>query len=99
LSSLESPPEVKVDIDPSSGLTILCARNDEPVEFKKCVSAGWITAAIDDQGKAWIFPFGRAITTIPDLPTGRVEEFNHVQNIGVGRTHIAIVSGNENMEV
>jgi hypothetical protein len=84
---IESPASSKSDIH------VLCAQTIEPVEFIKCVSAGWMTAALCNQGKAWIFPFGRAIATIPQLPIGEVSEFNEVRDISVGSSHIAILKG------
>lgn len=95
LSSLEDPTFVKIEKPTSSGISILCAQNDEPVEFIACASAGWMTAAICNQRKAWIFPFGRAITTIPNLPTGIIPEFNDVKDIRVGSSHIVVLLGNE----
>ena len=76
-------------------MTILCARVDEPVEFVKCVSGGWITAAICKEGKSWIFPFGRAMSTIPNIPVGMTEEFNDVTDISVGSSHVVIVTRNK----
>lgn len=95
LSTLEDSSFVHIEPSASASTTtkirVLCAQTTDPVEFVKCVSAGWITAALCNQGKAWIFPFGRAIAIIPQLPIGEVSEFTGVRDISVGSYHIAIL--------
>jgi hypothetical protein len=94
LSSVEDPSFVTIEASgKGTEMAIMCVNTEELVEFVACESAGWITAAISDDNRAWIFPFGRAISTIPDLPIGEVTEFKDVIKLGVGSQHIVIVTG------
>ena len=93
---LTLPPFVTVEQSTTNEMPILCAHddgNDEPMQFVRSVSSGWITAGLSNQGKAWIFPFGRAMMTIPNLPSLQVEEFNDVKDISLGSGHIAVLRG------
>ena len=100
---LTLPPFVTVEQSTSNKMPILCAHdngNDETMQFVRSVSSGWMTAGLSNQGKAWIFPFGRAMMTIPNLPSLQVEEFNDVRDISLGSEHIAVLRGNDlEMEV
>jgi len=93
---LSSPqPFVTIEENTINEMPIFCANIDEPMHFIQCVSSGWMTAGLCSQGKVWIFPFGRATMTIPNLPSLQVEEFNDVKEISLGSSHIAILKGND----
>lgn len=89
LETLEERLPVQIDVSDKE-MPVLCPLTEEPVEFVQCVSSGWMTAAICDQGKAWVFPFGRAMSTIPGLPVGEITGFNNVRDISIGSSHIAL---------
>jgi hypothetical protein len=94
LSTIEDPSFVTIEtLGKGQEMAIMCANTDELVDFVECKSAGWITAAISDDKRAWILPFGRAISTIPDLPIGEVKELKNVMKLGVGSRHIVAVTG------
>ena len=94
LSTVEDPSFVTIEASgKGKEMAIMCANIDELVDFVECKSAGWITAAISDDKRAWIFPFGRAISTIPDLPVGEVKGLKNVMKLGVGSQHIVVVTG------
>ena len=89
------PKFVKVEYhSTTSEMPILCALQDGEICYRKCVSAGWITAAVSDKRKAHIIPFGRAMMMIPDLPAGEVEELADVEDISLGDTHVAVLTCN-----
>ena len=93
-SIMEDPSFVTVKVsDRGKEMVIMCANGDELVDFVECVSNGWITAAVSDDNRAWIFPFGRAISTIPDLPVGEVKELKDAFKVSVGDQHIVVVTG------
>jgi hypothetical protein len=92
LSGLEDASFVTVDTASPDGMPIYCVNLEEPAEFFKCVSAGWITAGLCEDGKAYIFPFGRAMATIPGIPIGKVDLLNNVTDIAVGSEHIVVLS-------
>ena len=71
----------------------MCPDTNVPIDFLECKSAGWITAAVSDDKRAWVFPFGRTIATIPDAPIGQVEELRDVTTLDVGSRHIVVVTG------
>lgn len=98
LSALEDPAFLTVDTTKPDVMPIYCVDLEEPAEFVKCVSAGWITAGSCEDGKAYIFPFGRAIATIPDIPIGKVDFLNNVTDIAVGSGHIVALrdTGSDN---
>lgn len=90
LSALEDPPPIRIEtIKPE--IRVLCAYTNEFVDFVQCVSAGWMTAAVCEQERAWIFPFGMAMSIVPDLPVGEIMELEGVISISVGSTHVAVV--------
>jgi len=91
LSSLEDSSFVHIESAPQSELSILCVWNEEPVEFIRCVSSGWTTAALSKDRRAWLFPFGRAISMLPQIPSGVLPEFNDVYDISLGSSHIALI--------
>jgi Regulator of chromosome condensation (RCC1) repeat len=91
-SRLDEIPPVQVDTA-NFDIRVLCALTDEFVDFEKCVSCGWMTGAICDQGKPWLFPFGRAQSTIPNLPVGEIKGPQNVRDFALGGAHIAILTG------
>jgi Regulator of chromosome condensation (RCC1) repeat len=90
LASMEDPPDVSVDGPEKSTLPIFCAAQEGAVEFEECVSAGWITAGLTKDDEAWIFPFGRSFSKVPNCPIGRVEEVSDVVEIALGDNHIVL---------
>jgi Regulator of chromosome condensation (RCC1) repeat len=90
LSSLETPPEISIEGPAKSKLPIFCAAKDDAVEFTECVSAGWITGGVTENKQAWIFPFGRALNKVPNLPIGLVEEVSDVVELALGDGHIVL---------
>jgi hypothetical protein len=91
LSTIDDPSFVTVDYVKSDAMPILCVDLEEPADFVNCVSAGWMTAAFCADGKAYIFPFGRAIATVPDIPVGKINFLDNVTDIAVGSGHVVII--------
>jgi hypothetical protein len=91
LSTIEDPSFVAVNSLKSDAMPILCIDLEEPADFVKCVSAGWITAAFCNDGKAYIFPFGRAIATVADIPIGKIDFLDNVTDIAVGSGHVVVL--------
>jgi alpha-tubulin suppressor-like RCC1 family protein len=74
-------------------MPVFCAATgNDAIEFTKCVSGGWMTAGLCTDHRAWIFPFGRALSTIPDLPVGRVEEVVGIRDIAIGSGHLVLLT-------
>ena len=88
LSSLEDSSFVQTE-GQLEDLPVLCAQNDEGVYFESSCSNGWITGATCSQARAWLNPFGRAKTTVGDLPAGQVP-FDEVCDISVGSNHVVL---------
>jgi len=94
LATVEDPSFVAIEASgKGEEMAIMSAYTDELVDFVECKSVGWITAAVSDDKRAWIFPFGRAISTIPEIPIGQVKEFQDVITLDVGSQHMVVVTG------
>jgi Regulator of chromosome condensation (RCC1) repeat len=91
LSPIDECPQFSLEGPGKSKLPIFCAaKDDDPHDFTQCRSAGWITAGISGDKKAWIFPFGRAFSKAPNLPIGRVDEVDGVLDLALGDGHIVL---------
>jgi len=75
----------------SEDLHVFLANIDEDcVEMEDNKSGGWFTVGRDGE-EIWLFPFDRALMTIPELPMGPVSGFV-VRQIAAGSNHIAIIA-------
>lgn len=90
LASMDTAPWVSVEGPGKLKLPIFCAAKDDSAEFETCLSVGWITAGVTNDNLAWIFPFGRAFSKVPNLPFGRIDEVPGVEQLALGDGHIVL---------
>jgi hypothetical protein len=98
LSSLEDQSFVAYKFAEGVNMRVLCAQRDDLNKlgtFEKCVSCGWITAAISDEGEAWLFPFDRALIKMPQLQIGLIPEIEGARDIAVGSNHVVVATDRE----
>ena len=100
LSGFEKGPSlISIKGPAKSEMPVFCAEpdTDDPIEFTKCVAAGWMTVGLCTAKRAWIFPFGRALSMLPKIPVGQaVEEApGAVRNIALGNGHVVLLTETE----
>jgi len=95
LSGLEKAPSfISVKGPAKSKMPVFCARpdTDDPIEFTKCAAAGWMTVGLCTGKRAWVFPFGRTLSILPNIPVGQaVEEVpGAIRDIALGNGHVVL---------
>jgi len=95
----KAPSFISIKGPAKSKMPVFCAEPDadDPIEFTKCVTAGWMTVGLCTKKRAWMFPFGRAMNILPNIPVGQmVEEVpGVVRDIALGNGHVVLVTETE----
>ena len=98
LSSIDDQSFVTFESAEGADMHVLCAPRDDFDNigiFQKCVSCGWLTAAISDEAEAWLFPFDQALIKIPLIQIGLIPEIDGAKDVAVGSNHVVVATATE----